>query len=157
METSLSASSFVNRSFVIPNLSILTTLSTHATVALAFSPRLIYKPRMKTRTLSRRGFVRLLGLTGLTAVTGRIFAQSPKPLAPGRVIDLRDMLTTGLKCRRPVEFAYIDGIVALVDAGVLPESLVRSTFAYARKRRPYPLVYFQQALRRRAKKLGIAV
>ncbi len=113
---------------------------------------------MKTRMLSRRGFVRLLGLTGLTAITGRIFAQSsPKPLAPGRVIDLRDMLTTGLKCRRPEEFAYIDGIVALVDSGVLPESLVRSTFAYARKRRPYPLVYFQQALRRRVKKLGIAV
>ncbi len=112
---------------------------------------------MNTRIFTRRQFVRLLGLTGMMSVAGRIFAQGSKPLAAGRTITLRDMLTTGLKCRRPEEFAYIDAVVALVDAGVLSESLVRSTFAYARKRRPYPLVYFQQALRRRAKKLGVAV
>lgn len=125
--------------------------------ALAAFSRLSYKPRMNARIFTRRQFVRLLGLTGMMSVAGRIFAQGNKPLAPGRTITLRDMLTTGLKCRRPEEFAYIDGVVALVDTGVLSESLVRSTFVYARKRRPYPLVYFQQALRRRAKKLGVAV
>lgn len=88
-------------------------------------------------------------------LTGRLWGA--KPVSPGRTIDLRDMLTTGLKCRRPEEFAYIDAVVALVEAGDLPESLVRSTFAYARKRRPYPLVYFKFALRTRAKKLGVAL
>jgi len=112
---------------------------------------------MKTRLISRRRFVRCLGLTGLMSFAGRLSAQGNKPLPPGRTITLRDMLTTGLKCRRPQEFAYIDMVVALVEAGTLPESLVRSTFAYARKRRPYPLVYFQQALTRRAKKLGVTV
>ncbi len=67
------------------------------------------------------------------------------------------MLNTGLKSRRPEDFAYIDMVVDLVEAGVLPESLVRSTFAFARKKRPYPLVYFRSALRVRAKKLRITV
>jgi hypothetical protein len=67
------------------------------------------------------------------------------------------MLTTGLKARRPEEFAYIDLVVDLVDAGILPESLVRSTFAYARRKKPYPLVYFQGALRVRARKQGIRI
>lgn len=113
---------------------------------------------MKTpRLFTRRGFVRFACFTGLTAVTGRLWGQSSKGVSPGKSIDLRDMLTTGLKCRRPEEFAYIDMVVDLVESGDLPESLVRSTFAYARRKRPYPLVYFRSALRVRAKKAGVTI
>jgi hypothetical protein len=106
---------------------------------------------------SRRFFLRLVSFTGLAALTGQIWGANRGPVTPERAIDLRDMLTTGLKCRRPEEFQYIDDVVALVEIGALPESLVRSTFAYARKKRPYPLVYFRAALRVRARKLRIAV
>ena len=110
-----------------------------------------------SRFLARRRFLRLACFTGLTAVTGRVWGQGAKAVSPGRTISLRDMLNTGLKARRPEEFAYIEMVVGLVESGVLPESLVRSTFAYARKKRPYPLVYFRSALRVRAKKKGINV
>lgn len=110
-----------------------------------------------SRFLARRRFLRLACFTGVTAATGRVWAQSSKAVSPGRTISLRDMLNTGLKSRRPEEFAFIETVVDLVEAGVLPESLVRSTFAYARRKRPYPFVYFRSALRTRAKKKGINV
>lgn len=70
-------------------------------------------------------------------------------------IELRTMLEKGLRARRPEEFEYLAQISQMVTDGELSEKLVRSTFAWARKKRPYPFQYFQRALEVRAKRLGI--
>jgi hypothetical protein len=98
-------------------------------------------------------------------------AQPPvnpvKPSDPtnrqGRQISLRDQLRTGLKAFTKADFAFIDLVVLRVDQGVLPRSLVDSTFLWARAKvqtqrpqyRQRPMVYFEPALRMRARKLGI--
>lgn len=70
-------------------------------------------------------------------------------------IELRTMLEKGLKARRPEEFEYLAQVSQMVSDGQLSENLVRSTFAWARKKRPYPFQYFQRALQVRAKRLGV--
>ncbi len=76
------------------------------------------------------------------------------------VADLHQQLKSGLKARRPEEFAFIQKVVTMVENDTLPLDLVMSTFLWTRKNpkaREYPFVYFQAALRERAKKLGIDV
>ncbi len=72
-------------------------------------------------------------------------------------IDLRATLEKGLRARRPQEFRYLAQIAQMVTDGDLPESLVRTTFGWARTKRPYPFQYFQRAMQVRARKLGIAL
>ncbi len=68
---------------------------------------------------------------------------------------LKEQLETGLLARTPAEQAFVAKVVQLVDDGELPNSLVQSTFLYARKKLPYPMPYFQRALKIRAKRVGI--
>ncbi len=75
-------------------------------------------------------------------------------LRPGQMINLKQQLETGLQARLPEEFEYIEKVVMKVDMGELPERFVRQNFAYARKQAPYPIRYFDRALRIRGKKLG---
>jgi hypothetical protein len=89
------------------------------------------------------------------ALAGISQASAQRALRPGQLIDLKEQLITGLRPRLPSEFRYIDKVVDEVEAGQLPESLVRSTFVYARKKQPYPIQYFDRALRVRAKQRGI--
>ncbi len=97
-----------------------------------------------------------ISLTVLAASISGLRAGSPPSLNGGGVtIDLKSQLQKGLKARRPVEFAYIDQIIALVEAGKLPRSLVTSTFVWARKRPTRQLQYFQFALAARAKGLNV--
>lgn len=82
--------------------------------------------------------------------------QANGPVAPGGP-DLKTTLEKGLRARRPVEFQFIKQTTDLVDAGTLPQSVVESTFLWARKKRPYPYPYFERALRERVRKLGITL
>jgi hypothetical protein len=77
--------------------------------------------------------------------------------APGiDIAELKDQLKNGLRVRRPGDLAFIDRVVEQVEQGRLPESLVKSTFQWARnKTTRYPFPYFAKALRIRAGKLGI--
>jgi hypothetical protein len=68
---------------------------------------------------------------------------------------LKDTLEKGLRARRPEEFAFIALVVEKVNDGSLPLALVDSTFLWARKRDTYPFQYFQEAIRVRAKKIGV--
>ena len=70
---------------------------------------------------------------------------------------LRERLEKGLKARRPKEFAFIATVATRVEEGTLPRSLVDATFFWARNKRPYPYPYFEEALKQRAKKLGLAI
>ena len=76
-------------------------------------------------------------------------------LRASQMIDLQRQLETGLKARLPSEFDYLEAIVNQVRNRELPQSLVRSTFAWARKKPRYPIRYFDQALRLRAGRVGI--
>ncbi len=83
--------------------------------------------------------------------------EGPTPNAV-RKITLRQMLKTGLKCRRPEEFQYANIIADMVDTGYLRRHLVLGTFFWARQQSGYiPLPYFQQALYDRARKEGKVV
>ena len=69
---------------------------------------------------------------------------------------LKKTLESVLLARRPEEFAFIEQVVALVDDGTLPRSLVDSTLQWTRKKKPRrPLQYFHAALRVRAKAIDV--
>jgi len=81
-----------------------------------------------------------------------------RDLFADQVATLKESLKAGLKCRRPVEFEFIDKVVAFVEAGKLPKDLVLNTFDWARKQRQdIPFPYFQQALILRAGKIGVSL
>lgn len=76
--------------------------------------------------------------------------------ADGEVASLKDTLRFGLKCRRDVEFEFVDKVVDRVYAGQLPQDLVLNTMRYAQKKRTdIPFPYFEAALRLQAEKLGV--
>ncbi len=70
-------------------------------------------------------------------------------------VTLREQLEFGLLARTPDERAFVNKVVALVNDGTLPQSLVQSTFLWARYKKPYPMPFFQQALKLRAQSVGI--
>ena len=70
---------------------------------------------------------------------------------------LKQQLTVGLLARTPDEQAFVDEVVTRVDSGEIPLGLVQSTFLWARRRRPYPMQYFERALRVRAAEIGIEI
>ncbi len=91
-----------------------------------------------------------------------VVAQEPitTPTIEANIAGLQQQLESGLKARRPQEFAFIKKVVTMVGNNQLPMDLVKSTFVWVRQKREareYPFVYFQRALRERAKKLGITV
>jgi hypothetical protein len=69
---------------------------------------------------------------------------------------LKQQLSAGLLARTPAEQAFVELVVSKVNSGDLPLSLVQSTFLWARRHQPYPMPYFERALRLRAKDLGIS-
>ncbi len=109
------------------------------------------------RTVSNRRCAWLvIGLVLLAPAAGWA-GDVPPPINGGGVsgLNLQTQLEKGLKARRPVEFAYIDQIIKLVEDGKLPISLVTSTYGWARKQRGRQLQYFQFALQARAKGLDV--
>ena len=85
------------------------------------------------------------------------------PARPQRPISLRDRLVVGLKARLDTEVAFIDAVVMRVNHGHLPQRVVDETFFWARSRASVmrngrtrrPIIYFQPAMRARAKRLGL--
>jgi hypothetical protein len=74
------------------------------------------------------------------------------------VASLRDTLRSGLRCRRPEEFAFVDLVVDKVDQNKIPKEMVLSMFNYARDRRPkLPFPYFEVGMKKRAAAIGVAL
>ena len=104
--------------------------------------------------MRRRGTLLLL----VAFLSGAAVANSlGQQFSDGVQVDLKQQLEAGLYARRPVEFSYIARVVRMVERRQLPEQLVISTFAWARHKRPYPIVYFERALQIRARRIGIVV
>ena len=104
----------------------------------------------------RLAFVAAL-ITGGAVSLAALPASAAEVRSSGASIDLQTLLEKGLKARRPQEFTFIRHVVARVDDGTLPVAVVKSTFSWARDKRPYPIVFFEKALKIRAKKLGVAI
>jgi hypothetical protein len=95
-------------------------------------------------------------LLSLALSVATVLCFAPAQGAEDGVADLEETLKFGLKCRRPVEFAFVELVVQKVNQGALPRELVLSTFEYARKRRSdIPFPYFQAALRKQAGAIGV--
>ena len=75
----------------------------------------------------------------------------------GAQVDLKQQLEKGLFARRPEEFAFISRVIVMVNNNQISRELVESTFLWARKKRPYPFVYFQRGLKVRAARVGVRV
>lgn len=84
---------------------------------------------------------------------------------PGLQVSLSDQLRVGLRAVTKADFAFINKVVGLVEAGKLPRSLVDSTFFWSRKRAAQrgprralrPMVFFRPGLTLRAKAIGIEI
>jgi hypothetical protein len=96
-----------------------------------------------------------LSCFGITTALGQ--EQSPAGLGKAASTSLRKTLEAGLKARRPEEFAFLALVSRKVDEGVLPRSLVESTFFWARRQGRTPFVYFQSGVRLRAKRIGVVL
>ena len=84
-------------------------------------------------------------------------AQTSAGLGNAASASLKKTLEAGLKARRPEEFAFLALVAGKVNDGTLPRSLVESTFFWARRRGRYPFVYFESAIRLRAKRIGVVL
>jgi hypothetical protein len=84
---------------------------------------------------------------------------------PNRPISFRDRLVVGLQARLKSEVAFVDTVVAEVQAGHIPQRLVDETFFWSRQRAAIvrygrsnrPIVYFVPAMRARAKLLTVSL
>lgn len=92
---------------------------------------------------------------GIWTPTGK--AQTSPGLGKAASASLRQTLEAGLKTRRPQEFAFVALVAQKVEQGQLPRSMVEGTFFWARRRGQYPFVYFESAMRLRAKRIGVTL
>jgi hypothetical protein len=112
---------------------------------------------MRRRSLILLFTVGLLLASGSTFVLAEEGVKGRDPTVLQEVADLKTQLNSGLKCRRPEEFAFIDQIVLMVNNLQLSEELVKSTFLWARRKKPYPFIYFERAIRERAAEGGVVI
>ena len=106
-------------------------------------------------------------LSGLFAAltsfsSGSVYAQDgldfneAERMMSFNTVDLRDQLYFGLRTFLPEQQAFVDDVVARVEAGELPRSMVNVVFVWSRKRRPkIPYPYFEFVMRLLAEKRGV--
>jgi len=81
-------------------------------------------------------------------------AVSARPLHAAPILDAQTM-KAALHTDTPEEEGFIEYVFAKVSKGQLPESLVNSTFLWARKKPRHQFQYFKRGLILRATELGI--
>jgi hypothetical protein len=64
-------------------------------------------------------------------------------------------IKAGLHTTAIEEKGFVDRVVTLRDKGALPQSLVRSTFLWARKKPKHKFQYFKFAMIVRASRIGV--
>jgi hypothetical protein len=97
------------------------------------------------------------------AANPEIGVVNVQPAKAEQPITLRDRLVVGLKARLKNEVAFCNSVAVQVQLGKLPQRLVDETFFWARGRAApprnglqyRPIVYFQPAMKLRAKKIGV--
>jgi hypothetical protein len=87
------------------------------------------------------------------------------PARPQQPVSLRDRLVVGLQARLKTEVAFVEEVAFRVRIGQVPQRIVDQTFFWARDRASVvragrtrrPIIYFQPAMRARAKLLGVTL
>ena len=98
----------------------------------------------------------LVGALAISWFAGPRAPAAPRVETAPQIENLKQTLEQVLRARRQEEFDFIAKVVGLVDAGTLPRSMVESTLHWVRKKNPKrPFQYFEQALRVRAKEIGV--
>ena len=64
-------------------------------------------------------------------------------------------IKAGLHTTAIEERGFVDRVVALMDKGTLPQSMVRGTFLWARKKPRHKFQYFKFAMIVRASRIGV--
>lgn len=71
-------------------------------------------------------------------------------------VELKEQLYFGLRTFLPEQQAFVDEVVARVETGELPRSMVNVVFVWSRKRKPnLPYPYFEIVMRLLAEKRGV--
>jgi hypothetical protein len=102
--------------------------------------------------------MRQFALSGalMLALLGAVSSRPQAAPITQQIENLKQTLEQVLRARRQEEFDFIARVVGLVDAGTLPREMVESTMLWVRKKNPKrPFPYFEQALRVRAKEIGV--
>jgi len=93
----------------------------------------------------------------LVAITWERVVQADQQQA-----NLNETLRAVLRCRRKIEFDFVDLVTQKVDQGMLPKTLVLSMMKWSLERArekgdKIPFPYFQEGLRRRAAEIGVTL
>ena len=125
--------------------------------------------------MSRFRFLVIAAAILASAITGRVVQQTMaadevvkvdvSAAKPNRPITLRDRLIVGLQARLKSEVAFVDAVVVNVVNGHIPQQKVDETFYWARQRvtlardgrHHRPIIYFEPAMRARAKLLNVTL
>ena len=111
-----------------------------------------------------RSFRALLVWCPLLIVLGFMVDQSQLQQVAGdpqqsrsvrKLAELRAQLTVGLLPASPVQEAFLDKVVAHVARGTLSLEMVQGTFVWACDQADWAYPYFEQALRKRARRVGV--
>ena len=108
-----------------------------------------------------RGLARAACATVLLGIAIEpLAANAAGPTKSGSAVQvtLKQQLEQGLKCRRPIEFAFVDHVAARVEQGKLPIKLVNICYDWSLKRSGFrPWVYFQRSLTELARREGFTL
>ncbi len=129
----------------------------------------LHKPSSISRKpLIRRMFARssraLLVWCLILSALGFVVDQSQLQQAAGdaqqsrsvrKLAELRAQLTVGLLPASPAQEAFLDKVVAHVARGTLSLEMVQGTFVWACDQADWAYPYFEQALRQRARRVGV--
>lgn len=94
----------------------------------------------------------------LQAQEGHSINSADRLSQSGRTVPLLDQLKNGLRATRPNQEEFLQHLVAQVDQGTVPRSMVNTVYKWALQRNPrVPFPYFQVAMRELAKRRGVTL
>ena len=104
----------------------------------------------------------LLALVASTSLAPSVQAQDnlgfneAERMLSFNTVELRDQLTYGLRVAFDDQQAFVNQVMAKVEAGELSQAMVNVIYVWARKRKPnIPFPYFEYVLRLMAEKKGV--
>ncbi|AMV32359.1 hypothetical protein VN12_09560 [Pirellula sp. SH-Sr6A] len=111
--------------------------------------------KLAVRFFGAAGLALCLGNKPATAQDSLDFNEAERMMSL-HTVELRDQLVFGLRTTQTGQQAFIDHVIARVEAGDIPRSMVNVVFVWARKRNPrIPYPYFEIALRLLAERRGV--
>ncbi len=105
---------------------------------------------------NRRTWIRTAASGVATFLLATIIAAPKHVQAATRKLDAAT-LKVALRVGRPQDKKFIDRVVAMMNAGELPRSIVQKCFLWARRKRKHKFEYFKRALIFLAANKGITV